>query len=577
MSAGSQPISEAPGYVADMHVSSSPDRSRDRRQRQDVKPLSARAVLCSSPEREGSRSFSDDIIWDNVVSPTHADAIRQLKEQQARCRADVTAMEGRLISFEKKLLAASERMAQATHAGRVPILIGEQQPMRRVSITRSASATQGARVQCDVVDIFRTDLHRLEERHSQEMSVLSKRLRGLTEQHNSLMAKLEATPDVAVLSARLADVEAVQRGVAAKLDVLSELPSLSHRLAELEVLQSAPQMTPEAPLVMSMLSKRLANLEALHHTSPTQDDDRFDGSPYMQKLQELEESHYLAVTKLEAALAAARRNIARLVRELHWEREDRKQVLSDVHSLAQDLGILGRVAKELRSEMKAAIAQESAKQQRAIDSRMQLVIAELQGGTEASIGLEPASINLSTTPEGSLTDWLAKHADGDIESTKSMLMHLCVFEHMAVGGSTPNDLLSRPTIRFLHRVVVAIKHATGYPPGILEDWPGPAEAKVDFIRKVWDSVATTLGLEGTEFKAQDVLHCTNRKQTRRLLQLLAIAASKERGWLRRMPGIQMSTPTGCNEVALPSSTVPVAAHSEVASSESNVATSACWH
>jgi len=419
------------------------------------------------------------------------------------------------------------------------------------------------------------DLMKVEEKHSQEVSALSNRLKDLAEQQDSLSARVEAAPEVAALSTRLADVEASQLAAAAKLDTLSELPSLSKRLADVEVLQGVPQIAPEVLLEMSTFSQRLAKLEALDHTIPAPGD-----VAYMQKLKDLEEAHHLAVTKLEAALDAARTGIARLTRELHWEREDRKKVLSDVKSLSQDLGILDTVAKQLRSEMKTAIAHESAKQQRASDSRMQLVIAELRGGTEAFGALENIPMKSSATVpwEGPSKEWLPKDADGDLESTRSMLMHLHVFERMAVGGSTPDDLLSRPTFRCLHRVVVAMKQATGYPPGILEDWPGPAEAKVDFVRKVWNWVAATLGLQGTEFNAQDVLHCTNRKKTRRLLQLLAIAASKERGSLRATPCIQTSTaPSVCNKVELPLLTVPAVKPSEVVPSDSNAVTTGCWH
>jgi len=313
-----------------------------------------------------------------------------------------------------------------------------------------------------------------------------------------------------------------------------------------------------------------------------------DSAGIAQKVQDLEESHTASIGKLEAALDAARTGIARLARELHWEKEERKRVLSDVNALAQDLGnrvvgpTLDKVTKELKTELTTMTSLESAKLQRSIDSRVQLVIAELRGGTEANPGPQPGPINLSanTVCGRSLKEWLPEYADGDAESTKSMLMHLRVFEHMAVGGSTPDDLVSRPTTRFLHRVVVAIKHATGYPQGILEDWPGPAEAKVDFVRKVWDSVATTLGLQGMEFNAQDVLRCTNRKQTRRLLQLLAIAASKERGWLRRTPRLQnASSPPSVfgGHSELPLTTLPASAHPDGAPSESNAATSVCWH
>lgn len=562
MAAGCQePISEEIGYDTDVSGLPSPDRSPERKQWKGITPSSATTMLCSSRQGESSRSFSDGLLWERLDSPPHIDVVRQLKEQQGRCSADVAALEARVISFEQHVLAASERMEQAAISCRVPILVGEQPLMRRVAISRSHFTTQTARPEPDVFEALRTHFEEIDEIRAQEVLAISKRLRDLAEQQSSLMTRLEVAPDMSALSKRLADLEAVHSTLTTKPEILSELSSLSKRLADLEALQSDPVAKPS-------------------RGAPP------DGSAFAQQFRILEESQLEVVTKLEAALDAARTGIARVARELHWEKEERKRVLSDVNSLAQDLGnrvvgpTLDKATKDLKSELNASMAVEAAKLQRAIDSRVQLVIAELRGGTEANLGPETGPINLSanTVCGRSLKEWLPENADGDIESTKSMLMHLRVFEHMAVGGSTPDDLVSRPTTRFLHRVVVAIKHATGYPQGILEDWPGPAEAKVDFVRKVWDSVATTLGLQGMDFNAQDVLRCTNRKQTRRLLQLLAIAASKERGWLRRTPRLQMpSPPSGFGNGDLPLSTLPVGSHPEGAPSESNAATSICWH
>lgn len=104
--------------------------------------------------------------------------------------------------------------------------------------------------------------------------------------------------------------------------------------------------------------------------------------------------------------------------------------------------------------------------------------------------------------------------------------------------------------------------------GILEDWPEPLDAKLDFVKRVWDSISTTLCLQDTDFKAVDVLHCTNRQRTRRLLQLLAIAAAKERGLQRHTPRPLLMPPS------LPLHSTPA---QEPPQCPSPTATSVCWH
>lgn len=292
------------------------------------------------------------------------------------------------------------------------------------------------------------------------------------------------------------------------------------------------------------------------------------------RMDEIEGKYKVSVNKLEAALDAARTGIAGLARDLHYDKEARKKVYGDLTMLAQDIGkaVVGpamlEAEKNLRAKTLQIVNDAANKMKVSIDSRFQLMIAELRG--EATVGCERLQATCPTKGK-SLSDWLPEAVDGDVAATKHMLMQLKVFEHMAVGGSTPDDFVSRPTTRFLHRVVVAIKHATGYPIGILEDWPGPAEAKVDFVQRVWDSVSNTLGLQDLEFKAQDVLRCTNRRQTRRLLQLLSLAALQERRNVRDVTS-ERTNFDFLHNMDLPLSTLPSGGVEH-----EDAATSVCWH
>merc|ERR1740121_2682265 len=169
-------------------------------------------------------------------------------------------------------------------------------------------------------------------------------------------------------------------------------------------------------------------------------------------------------------------------------------------------------------------------------------MVELRGeleGRSASADAGPAALLGGTsTVTRSLREWLPQDSDGSVAATTAMLMHLGVFDNMdriVPGGGLPDQLVRVPTTRFVHRAVIAMKHATGYPPGIVEDWPELQEAKLDFVTKVWSCVRESLNLQDEPFDAEGVLKCTNRKGARRLLQLVAIAASRERGH-QRQPG-----------------------------------------
>mmetsp|Transcript_143761 Transcript_143761/g.364905 ORF Transcript_143761/g.364905 Transcript_143761/m.364905 type:complete len:456 (+) Transcript_143761:99-1466(+) len=267
------------------------------------------------------------------------------------------------------------------------------------------------------------------------------------------------------------------------------------------------------------------------------------------RIDKLEAAHSNATASLRQALDAAVLGIARVGRDLAEERKDREKLGAFSGRLGVDSafglpgGAMDRIIAALRTDIAVLVGDEATKVQSQLNSRIQLLVAEIRGsfqrsaaaggrrrepGCEAGAAGSPAAAAAAAETRA-LHEWLPADADGDLVATKTTLAHLRVFDSMLVTGVTPEQLLSRPTVKFVHRTVVAIKHATGFPQGVLEDWPEPAEAKIDFINRVWECVASTLGLAGVEFDAGDVLRCTNRQRTRRLLQLLAIAAVKERG------------------------------------------------
>eukprot|EP00446_Apocalathium_sp_SHHI-4_P012068 CAMPEP_0177200210 /NCGR_PEP_ID=MMETSP0367-20130122/26098_1 /TAXON_ID=447022 ORGANISM="Scrippsiella hangoei-like, Strain SHHI-4" /NCGR_SAMPLE_ID=MMETSP0367 /ASSEMBLY_ACC=CAM_ASM_000362 /LENGTH=516 /DNA_ID=CAMNT_0018648635 /DNA_START=64 /DNA_END=1614 /DNA_ORIENTATION=+ len=448
------------------------------------------------------------------------DLVKAVRDEQLQCRADVATLQARCSSLERQLQAAVDRIDRSAAACRVPMLVGSQPEMRRLLPGPGWLA--------------------------------SMRVGGSACSASAPAPSGTPPPDAADVA-----------------------------------LLSAPRMLAAQPTqdLLVLCSK----VEALEKTLST------DVEMLKVKVVEVQGNYSGSIAKLDAALDAARTGIAGLARDLHYDKEARKKVYSDMSVLAKDVGkqvvgpALKRTELELRAESQKFIHEEVAKLQVAVDSRCQLVLAELRGSVAQKparqLEFGPRDKEESAPPEiessgpKTLAHWLPENTDGDVQSCKQMLVQLRVFEHMAVGGSTPDDLVSRPTTRFLHRVVVAIKHATGYPQGILEDWPRPDEAKVDFVQKVWDSVSQTLSLQDLEFRAQDVLRCTNRKQTRRLLQLLAIAASKERGDIRRTPCTALDVSQSLLRASsdLPLSPLPARSPALQALQNEKAATSVCWH
>lgn len=263
------------------------------------------------------------------------------------------------------------------------------------------------------------------------------------------------------------------------------------------------------------------------------------------QLEDIEELHTDDIAGLRDAMEATREGIERLARDLHFERNERQEGQRELHRLSTLGPTIDRYQTKLRSELKELIREGVANATAEVNSRVQLSMIELREEVQRTprelVQAEDQASNSSVNVARSLHEWLPQEADGNIAATKSMLMYLGVFDGLLDGVGSPDQMVARPNIRFVHRAVIAMKHATGYPPGILEDWPEPKEAKMDFLKSVWGCVAQTLKLKDLDFDAEGVLKCTNRNGTRRLLQLLAIAASKERGQQRR-PGLPQLPP-----------------------------------
>lgn len=440
---------------------------------------------------------------------SNEDMLMYLRDEQVHCRADVANLQARCTSLERKLDATAHRLETASAAAsRVPLLVGSLPRLPRLPPVR---------VQL-----------------------------GSSLGWSSLELSLGPPPGAGASSVAASGAAALAGfpPEAAAVVLHEKVEGLEHVLKEaLEVLRG--------------------------------------------KLHDMSAKHHGYVTKLDASLDAARTGIFKLAKDLHADKEARKKVYSDLNQLAKDIGrnvvapALKVAEADLQAKMVKFIRSEVSRLEVAMDTRCQLAVAELRGQAQLLVKTRPCTAaeakdkEESAPPEDcgrSLSDWLPEHADGDVASTRQLLSQLGVWEQMAAGGNTPDDMLNRPTTRFLHRVVVAIKHATGYPAGMLEDWPGPADAKLEFVQQVWDGIAITLGLQDMEFKASEVLRCTNRKQTRRLLQLLAIAAAKERQDWKRPPRRSPSQTAAKTDLPLaPLQAPPGPQHNE------DTATSICWH
>ena len=126
---------------------------------------------------------------------------------------------------------------------------------------------------------------------------------------------------------------------------------------------------------------------------------------------------------------------------------------------------------------------------------------------------------------GGLDDEIEK-CTGDFELTIEMLQPLFAKPKLN------EKLLSKPPFRFLHDVVMAVVSATGFATGLYGDDETDAKAitekaqKLQFLEKIVKLVGTQLNTYTTDIKPAKIVSGLEPENTNRLLQLLALAATK---------------------------------------------------
>lgn len=339
----------------------------------------------------------------------------------------------------------------------------------------------------------------------------------------ALHARLVACEQQLVSASKQADLAAASSRVPM---LIAEQPRMPQLVAQPMVADTSSEAAPATPMAGASQDGTLIG--------------RQEVAAFFKRLSDLEETQADEFDALHDANNATRTGMERLARDLQIERAERREMQAHMQHLAGLGPSFERFQKDLKSELAELIRESAANVKVDVSSRSQLVMVELRGELQrASVASSPTDSTTEPATTVSLREWLPQDSDGNVAATTSMLKHLGVFDNMdllAPGGGLPEQLVARPNTRFVHRAVISIKHSTGYPQGVLENWPEPHEAKLDFINKVWSSIVVTLNLHDTDFDAEGVLKCTDRKGTRRLLQLLAIAASMERGQ-QRQPGL----------------------------------------
>jgi len=126
-----------------------------------------------------------------------------------------------------------------------------------------------------------------------------------------------------------------------------------------------------------------------------------------------------------------------------------------------------------------------------------------------------------------LHEWNVEDVDSSVEGTEFALSQLVELQGLN-KKRTPQELLSRPPPKFVHDVAVLVRQATGFLPALSEIWPEPREEKLDLLQHISDTCAAGLGLDSIDFDPADVLKGKEVEKTLRLLQMLAVAAAREK-------------------------------------------------
>jgi len=93
---------------------------------------------------------------------------------------------------------------------------------------------------------------------------------------------------------------------------------------------------------------------------------------------------------------------------------------------------------------------------------------------------------------------------------------------------TPQELLSRPPPKFVHDVAVLVRQVTGFLPALSDIWPDGREEKLDLLQHISDTCAAAMGMDSVDFDPADVLKGKEVEKTLRLLQLIAVGASRDK-------------------------------------------------
>jgi len=114
------------------------------------------------------------------------------------------------------------------------------------------------------------------------------------------------------------------------------------------------------------------------------------------------------------------------------------------------------------------------------------------------------------------------------ETTAVLLGKLIQLEALGGKNKKPLDLLTRPPPKFVLDVTWEVKKTTGFPASVENDWPDEREGKLARLQDIADAVGSALSVPVDFFDPADVLKGKSVPKTLRLMQLLAIAAGRQK-------------------------------------------------
>lgn len=127
---------------------------------------------------------------------------------------------------------------------------------------------------------------------------------------------------------------------------------------------------------------------------------------------------------------------------------------------------------------------------------------------------------------------LREYEAGDVldtpETTEAVVGQLVRWETVCGGKvrKSAQELLSRPPPKFVLDVALGLKAATGWPPGLVGEWPEARDERLAVFRFMADAASSALGCT-VDFDPEQVLKGKDVPKTLRLLQLLAVGAARQ--------------------------------------------------